>query len=247
MTPKMILFDYGGTLLYEPNFCPSAGNAAMILPWMYSGHMGQDCSPCFMMTGACQAPSTRKMTCFPSHFCYSAKVNAVAVFAMPRPIAPDALTAALQDGTLSPKALGISAGRIAELAKKYANPAEGEIFLEETDRAAYNAAAEGSAGIRTNRNVSFCHVLSERFSGVSLHTIAEDSDTLVYVYSLAGREGNDRKDISLSAQIVEEWETLLAEADRRSMRYCANFSRKPICRGRQSSQATNIRHRTRSE
>jgi len=29
MTPKMILFDYGGTLLYEPNFCPSAGNAAI--------------------------------------------------------------------------------------------------------------------------------------------------------------------------------------------------------------------------
>ncbi len=29
MTPEMILFDYGGTLLYEPDFCPSAGNTAI--------------------------------------------------------------------------------------------------------------------------------------------------------------------------------------------------------------------------
>lgn len=27
--PKMILFDYGGTLMYEPDFCPSAGNTAI--------------------------------------------------------------------------------------------------------------------------------------------------------------------------------------------------------------------------
>ncbi len=181
-----------------------------------------------------------------------AALNAGNDLAMPGPIAPDALTAALQDGTLSPEALSVSASRIAELARKYAKPAEGEISLEDTDRAAYNAAAEGivllknadalplpstanialygeyaeylltcgegSAGIHTNRNVSFYHALSERFSGVSLRTIADASDTLVYVYSLAGREGNDRKDISVPAQIVEEWETLLAEADRRSMK-----------------------------
>ena len=36
MTQKMILFDYGGTLLYEPNFCPSVGNAAMISPFCSS-------------------------------------------------------------------------------------------------------------------------------------------------------------------------------------------------------------------
>lgn len=29
MKPKMILFDYGGTLMYEPDFCPSAGNKAI--------------------------------------------------------------------------------------------------------------------------------------------------------------------------------------------------------------------------
>lgn len=27
--PEMILFDYGGTLMYEPDFCPSAGNMAL--------------------------------------------------------------------------------------------------------------------------------------------------------------------------------------------------------------------------
>lgn len=27
--PKMILFDYGGTLMYGPDFCPSAGNAVI--------------------------------------------------------------------------------------------------------------------------------------------------------------------------------------------------------------------------
>jgi len=27
--PKMILLDYGGTLMYEPDFSPSAGNTAI--------------------------------------------------------------------------------------------------------------------------------------------------------------------------------------------------------------------------
>lgn len=31
--PKMVLFDYGGTLIYEPDFCPSAGNMA-IYPYL---------------------------------------------------------------------------------------------------------------------------------------------------------------------------------------------------------------------
>ena len=182
----------------------------------------------------------------------AAAVNAGNDLAMPGPIAPDALTAAFKDGTLSPDALRVSANRVAELARKYAKPAEGEISIEETDRAAYNAAAEGivllknkntlplsstanialygeyaeylltcgegSAGINTNRNVSFRKALSERFGGVSLRDIEDDSDTLIYVYSLAGREGNDRKDISVPEQIAEEWEALLAEADSRGMK-----------------------------
>ena len=182
----------------------------------------------------------------------AAAVNAGNDLAMPGPIAPDALTAAFQDGTLSPEALCVSANRIAELARKYAKPAVGEISLEETDKAAYNAAAEGivllknenvlplssaanialygeyaeylltcgegSAGINTNRNASFKKVLSERFGSVSLCGMDAHSDTLIYVYSLAGREGNDRKDISIPTQIADEWETLLAEADSRSMK-----------------------------
>ncbi len=182
----------------------------------------------------------------------AAAVNGGNDLAMPGPISPDALTAAFEDGTLSPEALSVSANRIAELAKKYAKAAEGEISLEETDQAAYNAAAEGivllknenalplfstakialygehaeylltcgegSAGINTNRNISFYKALTERFSGVSTNHIEESADTLIYVYSLAGREGNDRKDISVPSQIAAEWKILLAEADKRNMK-----------------------------
>ncbi len=182
----------------------------------------------------------------------AAAINGGNDLAMPGPISPDALTAAFENRILSPEALSVSANRIAELAKKYAKPAKGEISLEETDQAAYNAAAEGivllknenalplfssekialygehaeylltcgegSAGINTNRNISFCKALSERFSGVSLNSIEESSDTLIYVYSLAGREGNDRKDISVPSHIAAEWELLLAEADKQNMK-----------------------------
>lgn len=182
----------------------------------------------------------------------AAAVNAGNDLAMPGPISPDVLTTAFKDGILSPEALAISAERVAALAKKYAKPAEGEISLEETNLAAYHAAAEGivllknenvlplsasaqialygehaeymltcgegSAGIHTNRNVSFYEALSKHFDGVSLYDMEEDSNTLIYVYSLAGREGNDRSDISLPDRIKDEWKMLLAEADRRNMK-----------------------------
>lgn len=179
-------------------------------------------------------------------------VNAGNDLAMPGPISPNELTAALNNGTLSKDALEISANRVAELAKKYAKPADGEIDYEETDRAAYNAAAEGiimlkndnalpldaedklslfgehadylltcgegSAGINTNRNISFFNALSERFAGVTLNACDEKSNVLIYVYSLEGREGNDRKDISIPDRVKQEWETLISEADSRNMK-----------------------------
>lgn len=182
----------------------------------------------------------------------AAAVNAGNDLAMPGPISPDALTTAAEDGTLSLDALCTSANRIAELAVKYAKPAEGKISEEETDSIAYNAAAEGivllknekalplavsskialygehaeymltcgegSAGVNTDRNVSLYNALSSRFERVTLQSADEDDDTLIYVYSLPGREGNDRKDISLPADITDEWEELLADADRRSMK-----------------------------
>ena len=77
---------------------------------------------------------------------------------------------------------------------------------------------EGSAGILTNRNVSLKDALSERFAKVTLQGMDEDTDTLIYVYSLPGREGNDRKDISLPKAVTEEWNTLLAEAEARNMK-----------------------------
>lgn len=77
---------------------------------------------------------------------------------------------------------------------------------------------EGSAGILTNRNISLKDALSERFAKVTLHTMDEDTDTLIYVYSLPGQEGNDRKDISVPKAVTEEWGTLLAEAEVRGMK-----------------------------
>ncbi len=182
----------------------------------------------------------------------AAAVNAGNDLAMPGPIGPEALTAALEDGSLSKEALAQSANRVAALAKQYARPAEGEIPLEETDRAAYDAAAEGfvllknanalplaasaelavygdhaaqlltcgegSAGILTTRNIPLHSALSERFAGVALHSLHETADALVYVHSLEGREGNDRSDIALPKAVTDEWETLLAEAERRNMK-----------------------------
>lgn len=179
-------------------------------------------------------------------------VNAGNDLAMPGPISPDKLTCAYKNGSLSPEALCISANRIARLAEKYAKSADGEISAEETDKAAYNAAAEGivllknenalpltptteislfgehaeylltcgegSAGINTDRNASFYGALSKRFKNVSINCIDDNSDTLIYVYSLAGREGNDRKDISVTKNITDEWKALIADADRRNMK-----------------------------
>lgn len=73
----------------------------------------------------------------------AAAINAGNDLQMPGPVSPDALTAALADGTLDTEALSVSAQRMVKLAKEYALPAEGEIPLAETDKAAYDAAVEG--------------------------------------------------------------------------------------------------------
>lgn len=192
----------------------------------------------------------------------AAAVNAGNDLAMPGPIGPEALTEAAENGTLDLECLAESAQRVATLVKAYARPAEGEIDVAKTDKAAYDAAAEGmillknvgmreehngsktkvlplklsakialygehaeqllicgegSAGILTNRNVSLYQALTERFAKVSVHCM-EDADTLVYVYSLPGQEGNDRKDISVPKAVTEEWNTLLAEAEAHTMK-----------------------------
>lgn len=73
----------------------------------------------------------------------AAAINAGNDLAMPGPIGPEALTESLAAGTLSADALSCAAERVAALAKTYAKPASGEIPLAETDKAAYDAAAEG--------------------------------------------------------------------------------------------------------
>lgn len=180
-------------------------------------------------------------------------VNAGNDLAMPGPIGPEALTAAVEDGTLNMECLAASAERVAKLVKTYARPAEGEIDVAKTDKAAYDATAEGivllknraetlplaqaskialygkfaeylltcgegSAGILTNRNASLKDALSERFAEVTLQRMGTDTDTLIYVYSLPGQEGNDRKEISLPKTVTAEWNTLLAEAEARGLK-----------------------------
>ncbi len=183
----------------------------------------------------------------------AAAVNAGNDLAMPGPIAPDTLAAALEDGSLSAEALALSANRIAKFAKQYGKKSNGEISLELTDTAAYSAAAEGivllkndndvlpldansdialfgkhaeylltcgegSAGIHTNRNVSFYKALTNRFENVSLSYTNDNSNTLIYVAHLPGQEGNDRADISLSADITQEIDKLLKQPDIKTMK-----------------------------
>ncbi len=182
----------------------------------------------------------------------AAAVNAGNDLAMPGPIGPEVLTKAYEDGSLSKAALARSAERAAKLARTYALPASGGFSVEGTDKAAYDAAAEGivllkndrrtlplstdarvalfgehaaqpltcgegSAGILTTRNASLLNALSTRFAAAKLDDAA-DADVLVYVYSLEGREGNDRKDLSVPAAVQAEWDVLLAEAERTGSR-----------------------------
>ncbi|MBQ8922754.1 MAG: glycoside hydrolase family 3 C-terminal domain-containing protein [Oscillospiraceae bacterium] len=171
---------------------------------------------------------------------------------MPGPVAPDALRAALADGSLDPEKLAESAERAVALSEKYALPPTGHIDLEMTDRAAYNAAAEGivmlknehgccplpenakialhgtfcenlltcgegSAGIHTNRNVSFLSALRSRFLGAQKGGF-DGADTLICVYSVPGREGNDRRTIALSNADKKLLHSLTTNAQNRNMR-----------------------------
>lgn len=183
----------------------------------------------------------------------AAAINAGNDLQMPGPVSPDALTAALADGSLDPAALERSAQRMQRLTERYARPAQGEISEEITDKAAYDAAAEGivmlkneggccplepashlalygehaeqlltcgegSAGIHTTRNIGLADALSHRFAQVTLRSMSQSVDALVYVYSLPGQEGNDLKSIGVRKEVSEEWETLLAEAEARGMK-----------------------------
>lgn len=179
-------------------------------------------------------------------------INAGNDLAMPGPISPDKLMSAYQDGTLSKSALEISSQRMTEFAQKYGNPKSAKIDVNKTDKAAYDAAAEGivllknngvlplentsgvslfgkhsehlltcgegSAGVITNRNVSFKSALSKAFENVSHLEFSDNSDTFVYVYSLTGQEGNDRSDVSIQENIRDEIDSLVCEADRRGMK-----------------------------
>lgn len=175
-------------------------------------------------------------------------INAGNDLAMPGPIAPDALAAAYADGSLDRDALAISAERVAALSTAYARPSEGTIPVELTDRAAYDAAAEGivllhnaehtlplacgssvalygrqaeklltcgegSAGILTTRNIPLLSALKERFASVAMGDEISSADAMLYVCTLPGQEGRDRKDIGLSQDEQEEMRRLCETAE----------------------------------
>lgn len=100
-------------------------------------------------------------------------VNAGNDLAMPGPIAPDALTSAYENGTLDRQALSLSAERVAALAKTYARPSHGTIIVDQTDRAAYDAAAEGIVLLRNVENT----LPLDRHVTISLH--GKHADTLL--------------------------------------------------------------------
>lgn len=182
----------------------------------------------------------------------AAAVNAGTDVNMPGPVAPDALRAALADGSLNPMKLAESAERVKALAMQYAKPATGHIDLAATDKAAYDAAAEGivmlknaggccplpasasialcgahserlltcgegSARVNTTRNVAFSDALSERFSSVALGFSA-NADTLIYVLSTRGREGNDLQTMHVSDETAAEIRALCRDADAHKLR-----------------------------
>ncbi len=174
-------------------------------------------------------------------------LNAGNDLAMPGPVDPSVLAAELENGNLSPEALAISAQRVAALSRQYGGAGEGEIAIEETDRAAYHAACEGivllkndavlplaadtslalygehceylltcgegSAGIHTTRNRSFVEALSKNFGEVALRENSSNSNTFVYVLSLPGQEGNDRADIDVPANAMNEVRMLLKKPE----------------------------------
>ncbi|MBR6108066.1 MAG: glycoside hydrolase family 3 C-terminal domain-containing protein [Oscillospiraceae bacterium] len=182
----------------------------------------------------------------------AAALNAGTDVNMPGPVAPDALRAALADGSLDPAKLEAASDRAAALARKYALPPTGHIDLKMTDKAAYDAAAEGivmlrnengccplpqsakialhgefseylltcgegSAGIHTDRNLSFLSSLRERFAAAQCGSFG-GADTMIYVYSVPGREGNDRKTLAAAQSELDEMRRLLDYAEKRKMR-----------------------------
>lgn len=77
---------------------------------------------------------------------------------------------------------------------------------------------EGSAGILTNRNVSFLSALESRFKSVSHNQFADNSDVIVYVYSLRGQEGRDRFTVSIPEEERKTIDALLNAAENRDMK-----------------------------
>ncbi len=186
-------------------------------------------------------------------------INAGCDVNMPGPVSSEPLQRALEDGTLEPEKLAVSAERAARLARKYALPAAAHIDREMTDRAAYKAAAEGivmlrnhpftvgsdakccplpasakialtgtlngellvcgegSAGVHTDRNTNLFEELRKHFADVRTG-LYDEADTVIYVLSVPGQEGNDRKTLRICREEQMKMSKLASYAAQNSLR-----------------------------
>ncbi len=189
----------------------------------------------------------------------AAAVNAGCDVNMPGPVSSEPLRKAFADGSLDPDRLAESAERAVTLARKYVQPPTGHIDRDMTDRAAYNAAAEGivmlenypqkvdkernccplpasakialtgtlngellvcgggSACVWTDRNTNLLTELRKWFADVRIG-LYDEADTLVYVLSVPGQEGNDRKTLRIDQEEQQKISELHGYANRHHMR-----------------------------
>ena len=195
----------------------------------------------------------------------AAAVNAGCDVNMPGPVSSEPLRKAFADGLLDPDRLAESADRAVTLARKYVQPPTGHIDRDMTDRAAYQAAAEGivmlenyplkgdkdrnccpipasakialtgtlngellvcgggSACVRTDRNTNLLTELRKRFADVRIG-LYEEADTLIYVLSVPGQEGNDRKTIRVDQEEQQKISELHGYTNRHNMRSVLIFN-----------------------
>ncbi|HAG14160.1 MAG TPA: hypothetical protein DCG49_09900, partial [Ruminococcus sp.] len=195
----------------------------------------------------------------------AAAVNAGCDVNMPGPVSSEPLRKAFADGLLDPDRLAESADRAVTLARKYVQPPTGHIDRDMTDRAAYQAAAEGivmlenypmkgdkdrkccpipasakialtgtlngellvcgggSACVRTDRNTNLLTELRKRFADVRIG-LYDEADTLIYVLSVPGQEGNDRKTIRVDQEEQQKISELHGYTNRHNMRSVLIFN-----------------------
>ncbi|WP_303819003.1 glycoside hydrolase family 3 protein [Ruminococcus flavefaciens] len=96
-------------------------------------------------------------------------------------------------------------------------PASSRIALMGTMDGELLTCGEGSACVRTDRNTDLCSELHRHFEDVR-QGLYDGSDTIIYVLSVAGQEGNDRKTLSIDNDEAERISEICGYAKQKGMR-----------------------------